>query len=128
MKIAFNTNEIVIAAACALALGVMSGTAGAQSVNDRALVTNNASQAWMNGSGECWHSGFGPGPTPNYACGPQPVAQDVAPAPSPAPVPVVSAAAVPATVWEKVSIDANILFDSDRSALNAAGRSSLDQF
>jgi OOP family OmpA-OmpF porin len=128
MKIAFNTNEILIAAACALALGVMSGTAGAQSVNDRALVTNNASQAWMNSSGECWHSGFGPGPTPNYACGPQPVAQYVAPAASAAPVPVAVAAAAPAAVWEKVSIDANILFDSDRSALNAAGRSSLDQF
>jgi OOP family OmpA-OmpF porin len=129
MKIAFNTNEIVIAAACALALGVMSGTAGAQSVDDRALVTNTATGAWMNGFGECWHSGFGPGPTPNFACGPQPVAQYVIPAASPAPVPVVIAAAVPsAAVWEKVSIDANVLFDSDRSALNAAGRSSLDQF
>jgi OOP family OmpA-OmpF porin len=40
----------------------------------------------------------------------------------------VIAAAVPAAVWEKVSIDANVLFDSDRSALNAAGRSAIDQF
>jgi OOP family OmpA-OmpF porin len=128
MKTTFNTSEILIAAACALALGVMSGTAGAQSVNDRALVTNTATGAWMNGFGECWHSGFGPGPTPNFACGPQPVAQYDAPAASAAPVPVVIAAAVPAAVWEKVSIDANVLFDSDRSALDAAGRSTLDQF
>jgi OOP family OmpA-OmpF porin len=125
MKIAFNTNEIVIAAACALALGVMSGTAGAQSVNDRALVTNTGSQAWMNGFGECWHSGFGPGPTPNVACGPQPVAQYVAPAPEPKKVVAVAA---PLPVYERVTFDANVLFDSNKSALRPAGRDSLDKF
>ena len=125
MKTAFNTNEIVIAAACALALGVMSGTAGAQSVNDRALVTNTSTQAWMNGFGECWHSGFGPGPTPNLACGPQPVAQYFAPVPDKK---ILVVAAVPAPVYERVTFDANVMFDSGKSALRPAGRDSLDKF
>jgi len=52
-----------------------------------------------------------------------------APAPAPAPAPraaVVAAAKQP--VWEKVAFDANVLFDSDKSALRPAGRDKLDAF
>lgn len=31
-------------------------------------------------------------------------------------------------MWEKVAFDANVLFDSDSSALRPAGRDTLDQF
>ena len=37
-------------------------------------------------------------------------------------------AAAPLAVYEKVACDANILFDSDKSALRSAGRDKLDQF
>jgi len=51
----------------------------------------------------------------------------VAAAPAPAPrAAVVAAAKQP--VWEKVAFDANVLFDSDKSALRPAGRDKLDAF
>ena len=44
------------------------------------------------------------------------------------PAPVYVAAAAPLPVYEKVAFDANVLFDSDKSALRQAGRDTLDQF
>jgi len=41
---------------------------------------------------------------------------------------VVIAAAAPLPVYERVAFDANILFDSDKSALRPAGREKLDAF
>ena len=38
------------------------------------------------------------------------------------------AAAAPLPVYERVAFDANILFDSDKSALRPAGREKLDAF
>ena len=122
--------QVRLAAACALALGVMSGTASGQTAlapaNERALVTGPASQVWMNGFGECWHSGFGPAPSPNLVCGPQPIAQYVAPAAQPAPVVVAAVAAQP--VREKVTLDADALFDFDKAVLRPEGRAALNAF
>jgi len=42
--------------------------------------------------------------------------------------PAAVAAAPAPVVYEKVAFDANILFDSDQSALRSAGRDKLDQF
>lgn len=119
-----------MAVACALALGVMSGTVSAQKlapVDQRALVTDTAPQVWMNNYGECWHSNYGPVPSPNLVCGPQPMAQYVAPAAAPA-APVVVAAAPSQPVYEKVTLDANVLFDFDESVLRPVGRDTLDNF
>jgi len=80
----------------------------------------------MNGFGECWHSGFGPAPSPNLVCGPQPIAQYVAPAAQPAPVVVAAAAAQP--VREKVTLDADALFDFDKAVLRPEGRAALNAF
>jgi OOP family OmpA-OmpF porin len=54
---------------------------------------------------------------PGQSAAPVPVAAAPAPAPAPAPL-----------VYEKVAFDANILFDSDKSALRPAGQDKLDQF
>jgi OmpA-OmpF porin, OOP family len=133
MRKIFAMKQVRLAAACALALGVMSGTASAQKlapINERALVTGPADQVWMNGYGECWHSGFGPGPSPNLICGPQPNAKYVAPAPAPAAqaAPVVVAAAAPEPVREKVTLNADTLFDFDKAVLRQEGRDALDAF
>jgi OOP family OmpA-OmpF porin len=59
-----------------------------------------------------------------------PVAQPtatVALVPKPAPV-VAAATAAPLPAHEKVAFEANILFDSSKSVLTAAGRSTLDAF
>lgn len=146
MRTVFTKKQVAMAAACALALGFLSGTASAQSlapVNERALLKTAENQVWMTNFGECWHTSFGPAPAPNTVCGPQPVAQYVAPAPvasapvAPAPAPyvapvakapIVIAAAAPQPVYEKVTLDADALFDFDKAALRPAGRSRLDEF
>ena len=142
MRSTFTKKQLAVA--CALALGIVSGTAGAQSlapvlgpVADHALVTTTTGgQVWMNSFGDCWHSGYGPAPLPNVPCGPQPIAQQAAPAAAPyvapyvapaaAPAPIVAAA--PQPVYEKVTLDADALFDFDKSVLRPAGRDTLDTF
>ena len=123
MKTTFNKNQLTLAVACALALGFASGAARAQNPtsNERELWTAAPTQVWKNGFGECWHSAFGPPPGYNE-CNPAPLAQNVAPAPYVAPV--VAAAAV----YEKITLDANVLFDFDKSTLRPAGRDTLDNF
>jgi OmpA-OmpF porin, OOP family len=81
----------------------------------------------MSGMGLCVHSGFGPAPAWTAGCHaarPAPVAQYVAPREE-APIAVAGASA---PVYEKVVFDANVLFDSNKAELRAAGRDTLDQF
>lgn len=127
----FDKKHTLLAAACALALGIASA-AQAQTnfgpANDRELWTDTpAAQVWKNGYGECWHSAYGP-PPPAGECNP---AQKVAaPAPYVAPYvpPVVVAAVDPKPVYRRVSFDANVLFDFDKSVLRPEGRATLDDF
>ena len=124
--------QLGLTAACALALGALAlvGTAVAQvSPDEKALVTDSRGLHVTSGSGLCVHSSFGPTPAWTAGChayAPAPMAQYVAPAP--APFPVAAAVATPLPVYEKVSFNTNIFFDSDRSALRQAGRDSLDEF
>jgi OOP family OmpA-OmpF porin len=131
MKTPFSRRQLGLAAACALALGIMAGTASADTMapaDQRAVVSGPSGLAWLDGSGNCLRSDFGPPPLPNTPCGPQPVAQVVAPAPvaqaAPAPAPV--AAAEP--VIEKVTLNADTLFDFDKAILRPQGRDALDAF
>lgn len=132
MKTSFSSNKIALAAACALALGIATG-AQAQSFgapNDRELWTNtSATQIWKNGYGECWHSAFGPPPAAGE-CNPAPAPRAAAPAPYVAPyvAPIVVAKAEVKPVYERVTFDANVLFDFDKSALRPAGKATLDDF
>ena len=124
MKTSYSRKQITVAVACALAMGIASGAARAQTPNEREVWTEGAkAQIWKNGFGECWHSAFGP-PPPYNECNPAPVAQYVPPAPAP----VVVAAAPPQAVYEKVTLDANVLFDFDKSVLRPAGKEALDSF
>jgi OOP family OmpA-OmpF porin len=133
----FSRKHSALALACALALAAFSTTAAAQvRYDEKALVTDSRG-APIESAGQCVHSGFGPAPLWTSAChDPMPVrvTKYVAPAetvPAAAPVaraePIVVAAA-PLPVYEKVAFDANVLFDSDKSALRQAGRDTLDQF
>jgi OOP family OmpA-OmpF porin len=140
MSKSFKRKQMGLAAACALALGMLSGVAGAQDVSpqtakDRTFVTTNGTQVVRSGFGLCWHSGFGPAPAPGPECDPNYVAY-VAPPPvvaKPAPVPpaklaVLAPPASPRPVGEKVTLDADALFDFDKSTLRPAGRDTLDNF
>lgn len=89
MKTSISRKQISLAVACALTLGLASGTVRAQKdlgPNELREVWTDTSktQIWKNGYGECWHSAFGPPPGYNE-CNPAPVAQYVAPPPPPAP-------------------------------------------
>ena len=136
MRSTFSSKQLGLAAACALALGALSGTAVAQVQSDeKALVTDTRGIHVTSGSGLCVRSSFGPPPAWTEGCHAfvgkpiaQPVAQYVAPAAAPAATPPAMAVAAPLAVYEKVAFDANILFDSDKSALRPAGRDKLDQF
>jgi OOP family OmpA-OmpF porin len=128
MRSTFNQKLAVVAVA--LALGVLSVSAYAQAVdiNEQALLLDTRGAPVMSGT-LCWHSAYGPAPLWTAGCHPDvpaPIAQYVAPAAMPATVAVAAAPAQP--VYEKVALDANVLFDSDQSALRAAGRDTLDRF
>ena len=113
------------ALAVALALGIYSATAIAEDAQDeRGLVTDLNGAPVMSGFGLCVHSGFGPRPAYSQGCYPdaQPAGAKYV-SPDQAPV-----AAAPLPVYERVAFDANILFDSDKSALRPAGRDKLDKF
>jgi len=137
MRITFTRKYTVLAAACAVALGVFSTTVNAQipgivDIEQKQLLVDSQGSVVTNSYGECWHSSFGPPPPWNAGCGglaPVAVAQYVAPAPAPAPrAAVVAAAPEPRKVYEKIAFDANVLFDHDKSDLRQAGRDKLDQF
>ena len=93
-----------------MALGLLAATANAQraDIDEHALLLDTRGAPVMNTTGLCWHTGYGPAPLWTAGCH----------ADHPA----------PAAVYEKVAFEANVLFDSDKSALNAAGRSTLDAF
>jgi OmpA-OmpF porin, OOP family len=132
MRNTFTRKEFALAIACALALGILSETAIAQGrdINEHALLLDSRGAPVMSGFGVCVHTGFGPAPKWTRGChaeAPAPVvAQYVAPVAIPAPVVVATAAPLP--VYEKVAFDANVLFDSDKSALRPAGHDTLDAF
>jgi OOP family OmpA-OmpF porin len=139
MRSTFTQKEAILAVACALALGVFSATANAQvrDLNEKALLLDTRGAPVMSGTGLCWHTAYGPAPLWTAGCHaavPAPVAQRVAPvatpaaAPAPKLAPVALAAAAPAPNYEKVAFDANVLFDSNKSALRPAGRDTLDAF
>lgn len=130
MRNTFISKPTRLAIACALALGTT--LAGAQvSRDEKPLVTDARGAPVMSGFGLCVRSSFGPAPEWTSGCHTKvaaPLAQSVAPVAAPAAEPVVMAAAAPLPVHEKVAFDANVLFDSDSSALRPAGRDTLDQF
>ena len=109
----FNEKQIGLAVACALALGILSGSARAQdarpeTAKDRAYVEDTRATVVRSGFGLCWHSGFGPPPAAGPECDPSYVAY-VAPPMKSVPVPpppmvverpaVVAAPAAPPQVY-----------------------------
>ncbi len=132
MSKSFKTKRIGVAIACAL--GILSGTASAQNVNkDNALVTDSRAVVAKSGFGLCWHSGFGPPPASSLECDPDYVAYVAPPVAKAAPVPPPQLAALapppaPRPVAEKLTLDADTLFDFDKATLRPAGRDTLDGF
>ena len=136
-----------LAAACALALGMMSAAARAQTaVEETSYLTDGQGAAVTSGFGLCWRTASGPAPLSTSECDPDylppTVAKRTAPAPRPGPVATLTpppgprhppmlvfalpSAAAPAI--EKVVLDADALFDFDKADLSPASRAVLDDF
>jgi OOP family OmpA-OmpF porin len=93
-----------LALACALALGILSGTAGAQSAQaqdakDKAYLDDTRADVVKSGFGLCWHTGFGPPPASGPECDPNYVAYVAPPTPvfasKPVPPPAIVAVQPP---------------------------------
>ena len=137
MTKSFNKTQIGLAVACALAMGILSGVARAQDkmqdAKDRAFVEDTRATVVKSGFGLCWHSGFGPPPASGPECDPNYVAYVAPPVVKSAPVPPPQMAALtpppaPRPVAEKLTLDADTLFDFDKATLRPAGRDTLDGF
>lgn len=133
MKSLFSKKQVGLAVACALTLGVLSGAAFAQNPNGKAYLNDSEHDVVKSGTGLCWQTSYGPPPPSSAECDPNYVAY-VAPPPAAAPAPAapeqVAALTPPAPrpVAEKLTLDADTLFDFDKAVLRPAGRDALDTF
>jgi len=130
MTKSFSKKQIGLAVACALALGMLSGTASAQvPAKDAKYVADSSGLIIMTASGLCVHNGQGPA-VAVQPCDPAPYVAPMVSAPVPPAAPKVAALAPPAPrpVGEKLTLDADTLFDFDKATLRPAGRDTLDSF
>jgi OmpA-OmpF porin, OOP family len=139
----FTMKQLCLAISCALALGVTAGPARAQAARtqvnpDAGYLTGNSGSVTRSAYGLCWYAGSQPDPQSINQCAPivvpAPIAMAVEPEPKAAEPVASTMAAVDATpaaappAIERLTLDADALFDFDRSELRPAGRSALDDF
>jgi OOP family OmpA-OmpF porin len=112
-KLAFIAATAVVAASAQ----AQSVPASRQAVNDN-WVNGTGEYVWMNGTNElCWRDAFWTPATANAKCDGALVAQ--------APTPPVAPAA-PAITSQKITYQADALFDFDKAILKPAGKEKLD--
>ena len=122
MNTLFTKKQSSLAISCALALGIFSSVASAQTnPEDKAYLVDSRGAVVRSGFGLCWHTGFGPA-VYTAECDPAPIkVADATPPPPPAP-------ASPTPAGGKVTLDADTLFDFDKAVLRPAGMQALDEF
>ena len=115
-KLAFIAATAVVAASAS----AQSVPASRQATNDN-WVNGTGEYVWMNGTNElCWRDAFWTPATANAKCDGALVAQ----APTP---PAPAAPVAPAISSQKVTYQADALFDFDKAILKPAGKEQLDQ-
>ncbi|MCG6876035.1 MAG: OmpA family protein [Betaproteobacteria bacterium] len=122
--------KLSLAVLCAV-LGVVSGAAGAQTnPAETGYLTDERHAVTTSGVGLCWHTGTGPAPVSTLQWDPNFVPASAAKAVAPL-EPVAVAAVTPEplkTITERVTLDADTLFDFDQATLRSTGRAALDEF
>ncbi|GAB7535402.1 outer membrane protein OmpA [Burkholderia sp. 22PA0099] len=115
-KLAFIAATAVVAASAS----AQSVPASRQAVNDN-WVNGTGEYVWMNGTNElCWRDAFWTPATANAKCDGALVTQAAAPTPVP---PVVA----PAITSQKITYQADALFDFDKATLKPLGKQKLDE-
>lgn len=130
MKTSFTTKQIGTAVMCAFSMSLASGAAMAQTnAENNMLVFDQRGAVVKSGTGLCWHSGTGPAPLSTQECDPNYVAPPMAKAAvAPMAVAAVTPAPAPKPAAQRVTLDADTLFDFDKADLRPAGRAALDDF
>lgn len=133
-----NFKQLSLTLACALALGSATQAARAQSGSEAGYLTSPGPSVTRSAFDLCWRAGTHPDAASINECNPKIVAAPVlkvvevepkAVEPTPAPVVVAVAPPIPPPpVIERVTLDADALFDFNRSTLRPAGRTALDAF
>lgn len=111
-----------------LCLGLLAtAQAGEPNATQHAYLSDSRNVIVRSGFNLCWHSGTGPAPTRD--CDPQArapiVLSQAKPAEAIAPLSMLS---TPPLQRERITLDADTLFDFDQAVLRPAGRQALDDF
>ncbi|MDP1525032.1 MAG: OmpA family protein [Rhodocyclaceae bacterium] len=130
----FNVKQVGRAVSCALAalaLGFVSGAASAQiSPTTTGYLTDQRGVVAKSGHGLCWRTGYWTQAMAIAECDPDLMPKPVAatdPSPQPA-VAMAPVARVTERTTQRVTFDADALFDFDKATLRPAGRAKLDEF
>ena len=118
--------QMALAVMCTLGLGLVSSAAMAQNnPTKEGYLIDQRNEVVRSGFGLCWHTGFW---TPALAiaeCDPDLVPKQLAQA-APQQMPAATPAPKPAS--QRVTLDADMLFDFDKAVLRPAGLAALDDF
>lgn len=136
MTYALITKQMTLAVSCALAFGLVSGAATAQSgtTDKSGYLTDQRNEVVKSGTGLCWRTGSWTPARAIEECDPDLVRKPVAAVPAQrqvAAAPVAPAAApviAPKPAAQRVKLNADTLFDFNKSDLRPAGRAALDDF
>ncbi|MBA3033666.1 MAG: OmpA family protein [Gammaproteobacteria bacterium] len=130
MTYALTKKQMALAVSCALALGLVSGAATAQTnPTKEGYVVDQRGEVAKSGTGLCWRTGYW---TPALAieeCDPDLVKKpQLAVAPAPMPMAAVTPTPAPKPAAQRVQLNADTLFDFNKAVLRPAGREALDDF
>ncbi len=127
-----NAKQVGLAVSCALALGLVSGVASAQiSPATTGYLTDQRGVVVKSGHGLCWRTGYWTQAMAIAECDPDLMPKAVAawePTPQAASVAMAPVARVAERTTQRVTFDADALFDFDKATLRPAGRATLDEF
>ena len=119
-----TTVSIVVGAAMAVL-----GSGLVQAAGPNGYWTDTSGKVWKNNYGECWKAGYWtpamaiPECDPNLVKKPEPAkVVEAAPAPAPAPAPV----GPEKPAFEKITLQAETLFDFDKSVIHPEGKQHLN--
>lgn len=130
MTYALTRKQMTLAVSCALALGLVSSAAMAQTNPSKdGYLIDQRSEVAKSGTGLCWRTGYW---TPALAieeCDPDLVRKPVAKAAEvQRPLAALAPVAAPTPAAQRVKLDADTLFDFNKADLRPAGKAALDDF